>query len=76
MKEKLAKFFEQELVYTRVGLLNETDPDQRTAIYWDAVQRGWGAAQFAQVCGMRFLDVAPMFEQFKEALEVLCDEVR
>jgi hypothetical protein len=69
MKEKLAEFFKQELTYTRVGLLNETDPIQRSNICWYAMQRGLGATQFAQMCGMRYLDAEPMFEQYKLMLE-------
>ena len=76
MKEKLAEFFKQELTYTRVSLLNETDLHQRSNICWYATQRGLGAAQFAQMCGMRYLDVEPMFEQYKKMLEDLQYEVR
>lgn len=76
MKEKLAEFFEQELTYTRIGLLNETDPIQRGNICWYAMQRGLGATQFAQMCGMRYLDVEPMYEQYKKMVEDLRYEVR
>lgn len=76
MKQKLAEFFKQELTYTRVGLLNETDPIQRGNICWYAVQRGLGATQFAQMCGMRYLDVEPMFEQYKKMVEDLRYEMR
>ena len=76
MKEKLAEFFKQELTYTRVGLLNETDPIQRSNICWYAMQRGLGATQFAQMCGMRYLEAEPMFEQYKKMVEDLRYEVR
>lgn len=76
MKEKLAEFFKQELTYTRIGLLNETDPIQRGNICWYAMQRGLGATQFAQMCGMRYLDVEPMYEQYKKMVEDLRYEVR
>lgn len=75
MKQKLAEFFKQELTYTRVGLLNETDPIQRGNICWYAMQRGLGATQFAQMCGVRYLEVEPMFEQYKKMVEDLCYEV-
>ena len=73
MEEKLAKYFEQELTYTRVGLLNETDPAERNRICWYAMQRGLGATQFAQMCGARYLDVESMFEQYKAMLERMCN---
>ena len=73
MKEKLAKYFEQELTYTRAGLLNETDLIQRNNICWYAMQRGLGATQFAQMCGARYLEVEPMFEQYKQMLERECN---
>lgn len=73
MKEKLAKFFKQELHYTKVGLNHEDDLIQRNNICWYAMQRGLGATQFAQMCGMRYLDVEPMFEQYKKDLEDLRD---
>lgn len=76
MKEKLAEFFKQELTYTRIGLLNETDPIQRGNICWYAMQRGLGATQFAQMCGMRYLEVEPMYEQYKKMVEDLQYEVR
>ena len=74
MKEKLAEFFKQELTYTRVGLLNETNLIQRNNICWYAMQRGLGAIQFAQMCGMRYLEAEPMFEQYKKMLEDLRDD--
>lgn len=73
MKEKLAEFFKQELTYTRVGLLNETDPIQRNNICWYAMQRGLGATQFAQMCGVRYFEVELMFEQYKQTLKRICD---
>ena len=76
MKEKLAEFFKQELTYTQVGLLNETDLIRRSDICWYAMQRGLGATQFAQMCGMRYFDAELMFEQYKKMLENLRYEVR
>jgi hypothetical protein len=73
MKEKLADYFKQELTYTKVALLNETDPVQRNNICWYAMQRGLGATQFAQMCGARYLEVEPMFEQYKLMLERECN---
>lgn len=71
MKKKLADYFKQELTYTKVGLLNEDDTIQRNNICWYALQRGLGATQFAQMCGMSFLEAEPMFEQYKMMLKKL-----
>ena len=71
MKEKLAQFFKQELTYTRIDLLNETDLIQRNNICWYAMQRGLGATQFAQMCGVQYFDTELMFEQYKKMLEDL-----
>ena len=71
MKEKLKEYFESELHYTKIGLNGETDLIQRGNIVWYALQRGLGATQFAQYCGMRYLDVEPMFEEYKQKLEAM-----
>ena len=75
MKEKLCELFKQELTYTRVGLLNETDPIQRSKICWYAMQRGLGATQLVQMCGVQYFEAEAMFEQYKKMLEDLRHEV-
>lgn len=71
MKKKLADYFKQELTYTKVALLNEDDTIQRNNICWYALQRGLGATQFAQMCGVEYVYAEAMFEQYKMMLEKL-----
>lgn len=73
MKEKLKAYYEQELTYTRVGLNHEDDLIRRSDITWYAVQRCLGAVQFAQMCGLRYADAEPMFEEVKVKLEAMRD---
>lgn len=75
MKDKLKEFFYTELHYTKTGLANENDPVTRSNICWYAVQRGLGACQFAQMCGMKFQEVEQMFEEYKMELELLKNEM-
>lgn len=69
MKEKLVEYLETELHYTKVGLEKEDDRIRRSDICWYAMQRGLGATQFAQMCGMAYSEVEPLFEDYKKKLE-------
>lgn len=75
MKEKLAEFFNQELIYTMIGLDREKDPKYRSDICWYAIQRGLGATTFAQMCGMTFEEVELMYEEYKKKLEGIMHEM-
>lgn len=71
MEEKLREFFEAEISYTAASLSKEKDAAARGNICWYAKQRGFGAVQFAQMCGMKFQDAERMYEEYKIKLEVL-----
>lgn len=69
MIEKLKEFLEIELHYTKVGLDKEDDFIRRADICWYARQRGFGAAQFANVLGAPYNEVEAVFEWYCERLE-------
>ena len=75
MKKELEKYFETDLVYVRVGLDKETDTKLRGDICWYAMQRALGAVQLAQMLGLPFNEVEPMYENYKAILEDLQYEV-
>lgn len=70
MLKQLEKYYEQELHYTKVGMENESDSKQRSDMAWYATQRCLGACQFAQMCGVQYTEVEPLYEavrtQFQE----------
>lgn len=64
MKEKLAKVFEIEFHYTEVGFKNESDRKRKAEILWYARQRGLGAVNLAQLCGLPYEDAEQMFNEY------------
>ena len=75
MEEKLREFFEAEISSTAVSLDKERNLVERNNICWYALQRGLGAVQLAQMCGMKFQDAERMYEEYKLKLEVLTYEM-
>lgn len=75
MEEKLREFFEAEISYTAASLSKEKNIVERNNICWYAMQRGLGAVQLAQLCGMKFQDAEQMYEEYKLKLEVLTYEM-
>ena len=71
LKAKLSAYYQQELNYTKVGLIHETDPVQRGKSTWYALQRCLGACQFAQMQGLPFADAEELFEGMREKLKEL-----
>ena len=69
--KELAKYFDTELFYVKVGLEKETDLIQRSNIAWYCTQRCLGAAQFANQMGGDFSIIEPMFEYYREKIERL-----
>ena len=76
MKEKLAKALEIEFHYTEVGFKNETDRNRKAEILWYARQRGLGAVNLAQLCGLPYEDAEQMFNEYCWRLEGLKNEMR
>ena len=76
MKEKLAKALEIEFHYTEVGFKNETDRNRKAEILWYARQRGLGAVNLAQLCGLSSEDAEQMFEEYCWRLGGLENEVQ
>lgn len=75
MEEKLREFFEVEISSTAASLSKEQNIIERNNICWYAMQRGLGAVQLAQLCGMKFQDAEQMYEEYKLKLEVLTYEM-
>ena len=75
MEEKLREFFEAEVNFTTASLSKESNFVERNNICWYALQRGLGAVQLAQMCGMNFQDAERMYEEYKMKLEVLTFEM-
>ena len=75
MEEKLREFFESEISSTSASLSKEQNITERNNICWYALQRGLGAVQLAQMCGMKFQDAERMYEEYKLKLEVLTYEM-
>lgn len=71
LKAKLIAYYQQELNYTKVGLIHETDLVQRSNITWYALQRCLGACQFAQMQGLPYADAEDLFEGMREKLKEL-----
>ena len=71
---KLSAYYQQEINYTKVALINETDPIERGRICWYCLQRGLGACQFAQSLGMTFETAEALFEGLRATLKLLEEE--
>lgn len=69
IRDRLIAYYQQELNYTKVGLVHEADPIQRNNICQYTLQRCLGACQFAQMMGLPF-DIAEMlFEAMRTNLQ-------
>lgn len=75
MEEKLKEFFRKELYYTQVGLHHEDDLKSRNEICWYARQRGLGAVEMAQMCGLSFKVAEKMFYEYCYKLEEMEHEM-
>ena len=71
MKEKLKEFFETELVYAKMGFDQTKNPKHRNDICWNARQRGLGAVDLAQLCGLDYETAEKMFYQYCNELEAM-----
>lgn len=71
VREQLIAYYQQELNYTKVGLINEADPIERDKICWYALQRCLGACQFAQMMGLPFEIAEMLFEAMRNNLQEL-----
>lgn len=69
MLKQLEKYYEQELHYAEIGMDNETDFKRRSDVAWYAAQRCLGAGQFAQMCGVVYEEVEPLFEATRLKLQ-------
>ena len=76
MKDKLKEFFETELHYTKVGLEHETDLKRRNDIVWYARQRGVGASEFAQMCGLSYNEAEDVFNWYCDELKGMEEDVK
>ena len=76
MKEKLAKAFEIEFHYTEVAFKNQTNSTKKAEILRYARQRGLGAVNLAQLCGLPYEDAEQMFNEYCLRLEGLKNEMR
>ena len=63
MKEKLAKALEIEFHYTEVGVKNERDRNKVADMISYERQRGLGAVNLAQLCGLYYEDAEQMLEE-------------
>ena len=68
---KLNDYFQQELTYTKVALIHETDPVERGKITWYCLQRCLGACQYAQMLGLRYETAEALFEGQRAMLQEL-----
>ena len=75
MKKKLAQALEIEFHYTEVGFKNESDRKKRADIILYVRQRGLGAVNLAQLCGLPYEDAEQIFEEYCWRLEGLENEV-
>ena len=75
MKEKLAKALEIEFHYTEVGVKNEHDRKKRADMIWYARQRGLGAVNLAQLCGLPYEEAEELFDEYCLRLGVLTYEI-
>ena len=75
MKEKLAKALEIELHYTEVGVKNERDRKKIDDMIWYARQRGLGAVNLAQLCGLSYEEAEELFDEYCLRLGVLTYEI-
>ena len=69
VREQLIAYYQQELNYTKVGLINEADPIERDKICQYAIQRCLGACQFAQRMGLPFDIAKLLFEAMRANLQ-------
>ena len=76
MKEKLAKAFEIEFHYTEAVFKNEPDRKKRADIIRYARQRGLGAVNLAELCGLSYEEAEQMFNEYCWRLGGLENEVR
>lgn len=76
MKEKLTKALEIEFHYTEVGVKNEHDRNKVAEMVWYARQRGLGAVNLAQLCGLSYEEAEQMFNEYCWRLGGLENEVR
>ena len=75
MKEKLAKALEIELHYTEIGVKNEPDRNKVADMVWYARQRGLGAVNLAQLCGLSYEEAEELFDEYCLRLGVLTYEI-
>ena len=75
MKGKLAKALEIELHYTEVGVKNERDRKKIDDMIWYARQRGLGAVNLAQLCGLSYEEAEELFDEYCLRLGVLAYEI-
>ena len=75
MKEKLAKALEIELHYTEIGVKNEHDHNKVAEMIWYARQRGLGAVNLAQLCGLSYEEAEELFDEYCLRLGVLTYEI-
>lgn len=68
---QLSAYYQQEINYTKVALVNETDIIERGKICWYCLQRCLGACQYAQMLGMRFETAEALFEGQRAILNEL-----
>lgn len=73
LKNYLKTYYQQELHYTKISFVHETDLIQRSNIAWYALQRCLGAGQFVQMQGLPYADVEELFEEMREKLKELED---
>jgi hypothetical protein len=71
VREQLIAYYQQELNYTKVGLVKETNPIERGKMCWYALQRCLGACQFAQMMGLPFEIAEMLFEAMRTNLQEL-----
>ena len=75
MKEKLVKALEIEFHYTEVGVKNEHDRKKIDDMIWYARQRGLGAVNLAQLCGLSYEEAEELFNEYCLRLGVLTYEI-
>ena len=74
MKEKLREFLATELNYIKVGFEDQPAMVKRSDIAWYGIQRGLGASEFAQKCGLSYEDAEQLFEEYKMKIHEMEDK--
>ena len=71
IRKKLEEYLEVELNRFERQFMNEDSPIQRNNLYWYAIQRGYGAIDFAMLLGLDLKVADEMNTEYRNNLEKL-----